>query len=64
MVALVIVIVDINAALIYKSSNLHLIKQRYPFVVQLFHFRKSHCVHLIGPEVAHNDMVQAANEFG
>jgi hypothetical protein len=52
MVYVGLVIVDVNEALKHKSSALQGIRQRYPSIMQLFHYKKSHRVYLAGPASA------------
>ncbi|CUG19912.1 Hypothetical protein, putative [Bodo saltans] len=57
-----IVIVDVDAALKNNGEILRLIKDKYPSIAQLFHFRKSHQVHFVGAASAQNDIYLAMND--
>ncbi|CUG85984.1 Hypothetical protein, putative [Bodo saltans] len=57
-----IVIVDVDEALKNNGEILRLIKDKYPSIAQLFHFRKSHQVHFVGGASAQNDIYLAMND--
>ncbi|CUE59608.1 Hypothetical protein, putative [Bodo saltans] len=57
-----IVIVDVDEALKNNKKILRSIKDKYPSIAQLFHFRKSHQVHFVGAASAQNDIYLAMND--
>ncbi|CUG19880.1 Hypothetical protein, putative [Bodo saltans] len=57
-----IYIVDVDAALKNNGEILRDIKDKYPSIAQLFHFRKSHQVHFVGAASAQDDIYLAMND--
>ncbi|CUG19823.1 Hypothetical protein, putative [Bodo saltans] len=55
-------IVDVDFALHDSSRVLRDIKSHHPLIAQLFHAKKSHHVHIVGPAVAWHDILQAAED--
>ncbi|CUG19797.1 Hypothetical protein, putative [Bodo saltans] len=62
MVSVHLFIVDVAVALHNKSHGLHCIRQKHPFIAQLFHFRKSHHVHLVGAAVTQRALMNAIDD--
>jgi hypothetical protein len=57
-----ILVVDVDKLLENNGQVLWEIKNIYPQIAQLFHFRKSHHVHLVGALVAETELREAGND--
>ncbi|CUG85565.1 GPI-anchored surface protein, putative, partial [Bodo saltans] len=62
MVCVKLLIVDVDGVLANNGEVLREIKKKYPNIAQLFHFRKSHHVHFVGPATTQIDIVNASND--
>ncbi|CUG85557.1 Hypothetical protein, putative [Bodo saltans] len=62
MVCVKLPVVDVDAVLCNDANVLREIKKKYPNIEQLFHFRKSHHVHFVGPATTQSDIDNASNE--
>ncbi len=55
-------IVDIDKALEDNATHIRAIKANYPNIAQLFHFRKSHAIHIVGPGSNMREYERASND--
>ncbi|CUG85986.1 Hypothetical protein, putative, partial [Bodo saltans] len=62
MVCVKLLVVDVDTLLAMDGDILKKIKKKYPNIAQLFHFRKSHHVHFVGPATTQLEIVDASND--